>query len=38
MGSKQFSNLHVYSGSEHPHLAQQPANFDVAALNSKNKK
>jgi large subunit ribosomal protein L13 len=38
MGRKQFSNLHVYPGAEHPHTAQQPAIFDIAAKNSKNKK
>ncbi|MDG1436248.1 MAG: 50S ribosomal protein L13 [Rickettsiaceae bacterium] len=38
MGRKQFSNLHVYAGSEHPHTAQQPAIFDIAGKNSKNKK
>ena len=36
LGRKQFSNLHVYKGPEHPHAAQQPVAFDVAALNSKN--
>ena len=38
MGRKQFSNLHVYAGSEHPHTAQQPVSFDIAGKNSKNKK
>lgn len=38
MGRKQFSNLHVYAGPEHPHTAQQPAIFDIAGKNSKNKK
>jgi len=38
MGRKQFGNLHVYAGSEHPHTAQQPQVFDVADRNSKNKK
>ena len=32
----QLKNLRVYSGSEHPHEAQQPEKLDVAALNSKN--
>ncbi|HTO42346.1 MAG TPA: 50S ribosomal protein L13 [Rhizomicrobium sp.] len=36
LGRQQFSNLRVYSGSEHPHEAQQPLSFDVAALNPKN--
>jgi|TARA_B110000503_G_scaffold34387_1_gene55921 large subunit ribosomal protein L13 len=38
LGRKQFSNLHVYSGSEHPHTAQQPVTFDIAEKNPKNKK
>jgi large subunit ribosomal protein L13 len=31
-----MSNLRVYKGSAHPHAAQQPVAFDVAALNRKN--
>lgn len=38
MGSKQFSNLYVYPGEEHPHTAQKPAVFDIAGKNTKNKK
>lgn len=38
MGGKQLGNLYVYAESEHPHIAQQPAIFDIAAKNSKNKK
>lgn len=38
LGRKQFSNLHVYAGSEHPHTAQQPMTFDIAEKNPKNKK
>lgn len=38
MGRKQFSNLHVYAGPEHPHTAQQPIVFDIAEKNPKNKK
>ena len=38
MGNKQFSNLHVYAEAEHPHTAQQPVVFDIAAKNTKNKK
>ena len=29
-------NLKVYSGTQHPHEAQQPEPLDVAALNTKN--
>jgi large subunit ribosomal protein L13 len=36
LGRKQFSNLHVYKGAEHPHAAQQPVALDMASLNSKN--
>ena len=36
LGRKQLKNLRVYSGSEHPHEAQNPQKLDVAALNSKN--
>lgn len=38
LGRKQFSNLYVYSGNEHPHSAQQPEVFDVGSLNKKNKR
>jgi large subunit ribosomal protein L13 len=31
-----MGNLRVYKGAEHPHAAQQPEAFDVAALNRKN--
>ena len=36
LGRKQFSHLHVYAGSEHPHEAQKPTKLDVAAMNPKN--
>ncbi len=32
----QLKNLKVYSGSSHPHQAQQPQSLDVAAMNTKN--
>ncbi|MEM8794482.1 MAG: 50S ribosomal protein L13 [Pseudomonadota bacterium] len=35
---KQLKNLRVYSGSEHPHEAQQPEVLDVASMNPKNKR
>ncbi len=38
MGRKQFGKLHVYAGVEHPHAAQQPKIFDIAAKNPKNKR
>jgi len=36
LARKQFKNLKVYAGPEHPHEAQNPLKLDVAALNTKN--
>jgi large subunit ribosomal protein L13 len=36
LGRKQFGNLRVYKGAEHPHAAQQPEPLDIAAMNRKN--
>ena len=36
LGRQQLKNLRVYSGTEHPHEAQQPEALDVAALSPKN--
>src|SRR6476646_2363692 len=36
LGRKQFGNLRVYKGSDHPHIAQQPELLDVGAMNRKN--
>lgn len=36
LGRQQLSNLRVYGGTEHPHIAQTPAVLDVGALNRKN--
>jgi large subunit ribosomal protein L13 len=36
LGRKQFGNLRVYAGTDHPHEAQQPQVVDVAAMNRKN--
>jgi large subunit ribosomal protein L13 len=36
LGRKQFGNLRVYAGAEHPHEAQQPEVIDIASLNRKN--
>ncbi len=36
--SQLSKNLKVYSGSEHPHAAQNPKVLDVASKNVKNKK
>ena len=38
LARRQLRNLHVYSGPEHPHAAQQPQPLDVGALNRKNKR
>jgi large subunit ribosomal protein L13 len=38
IGRQQFSKLHVYAGSEHPHAAQKPIKLDLAAKNPKNNK
>ena len=36
LGRRQFKNMRVYAGAEHPHAAQSPEALDVASLNSKN--
>ena len=36
LGRKQMSNLKVYSGSQHPHSAQQPEIVDIGSLSRKN--
>ena len=36
MARQQFSNLKVYAGPEHPHVAQSPEVLDVASMNTKN--
>lgn len=38
LGDRQFGNLFVYSGAEHPHAAQKPVSYDVASKNPKNTK
>ena len=38
LGRKQLSNLRVYAGTEHPHIAQNPEVLDVASMNPKNKR
>lgn len=38
LSNRQLKNLRVYSGSEHPHEAQQPEVLDVGAMNPKNKR
>jgi large subunit ribosomal protein L13 len=36
LGRKQFGNLRVYKGPDHPHTAQKPETLDIAAMNRKN--
>lgn len=36
LGRKQYGNLRVYVGAEHPHSAQNPTVYDFASLNRKN--
>ena len=36
LGRKQFGNLRVYKGPDHPHTAQKPEPLDVGAMNRKN--
>ena len=38
LGRAQFGKLRVYAGADHPHEAQNPIVFDVAGMNSKNKR
>jgi large subunit ribosomal protein L13 len=38
LGRQVFTNLRVYTGSEHPHAAQNPQVLDVAIMNDKNKR
>jgi large subunit ribosomal protein L13 len=38
LGRAQLKKLKVYSGSAHPHEAQQPETLDLAALSPKNKR
>ena len=32
LGSQMYRNLYVYTGSEHPHSAQQPKTIDINAI------
>lgn len=38
LGKKILSNLRVYKGNQHPHMAQEPVVLDVAKMNEKNVK
>ena len=36
LGKKQLTKLKIYSGSEHPHTAQNPKVIEIEKLNNKN--
>ncbi len=36
LSRQQMTNLRVYAGAEHPHVAQEPTVLDVASMNAKN--
>ncbi len=36
LAKKQLSKLKIYSGTEHPHKAQNPELIDLSKLNKKN--
>ncbi|WP_423068309.1 50S ribosomal protein L13 [Devosia sp. CN2-171] len=36
LARKQYGNLRIYAGENHPHEAQSPVKLDVASFNSKN--
>ena len=36
LSNKQFNNLMIYSGEEHPHEAQKPEIIDFKNINNKN--
>ncbi len=36
LGKKQLTKLKIYSGSEHPHAAQNPKIIEIEKLNNKN--
>jgi large subunit ribosomal protein L13 len=38
IGRKVMKKLFIYSGSEHPHTAQNPEKLDIASMNNKNSK
>ena len=37
LGREQMRNLRVFSGTEHPHAAQNPEVLDIGSMNRKNK-
>ena len=37
LGRQQMRNLRIFTGTEHPHAAQNPEVLDIAGMNRKNK-
>ena len=37
LGRQQMRNLHLYTGTDHPHAGQNPVAMDIASMNRKNK-
>ena len=38
LGKQQIKKLHIYSGENHPHIAQNPELLNIEAMNKKNKR
>ena len=38
LGKQQIKKLHVYTGEEHPHVAQKPEILNIEVMNKKNKR
>ena len=38
LGRQQIKKLHIYTGENHPHLAQNPEPLNIEAMNKKNKR
>ena len=36
LAKNQLKKLKIYSGNEHPHLAQNPESLDLKKMNTKN--
>ena len=36
LAKKQLTKLKIYSGSDHPHVSQNPKLIDISKLNEKN--
>ena len=38
LGRQQIKKLHIYTGENHPHVAQNPELLNIEAMNKKNKR